>query len=76
MRWPRNQHRPEYDKRRHAPDHRVGRDRCCAYGGDRLFGQNVPYPGFGTAGGFMTSVLIIIILTSVLFIIFKRKGWL
>jgi magnesium transporter len=54
----------------------VGRDRCCAYGGDRLFGQNVPYPGFGTAGGFIASALIIIILASVLFIIFKRKGWL
>lgn len=55
----------------------MGRDRCCAYGGDRLFGQNVPYPGFGTAGGFIASALIIIIiLASVLFIIFKRKGWL
>jgi magnesium transporter len=37
-----------------------------------FFGQNVPYPGFGTAGGFMTSALIII-LASVLFIIFKRR---
>jgi hypothetical protein len=59
---------------RHAPDHRVGHDRCCAYGGDRLFGQNVPYPGFGTAGGVIASALIIIILALVLFIIFKRKG--
>ena len=41
-----------------------------------FFGQNVPYPGFGTAGGFMASALIIILLASVLFIIFKRKGWL
>jgi magnesium transporter len=41
-----------------------------------FFGQNVPYPGFGTAGGFIASALIIIILASVLFIIFKRKGWL
>ena len=41
-----------------------------------FFGQNVPYPGFGTAGGFIASAVIIIILAMVLFIIFKRKGWL
>jgi len=41
-----------------------------------FFGQNVPYPGFGTAGGFIASALIIIILALVLFFIFKRKGWL
>jgi magnesium transporter len=41
-----------------------------------FFGQNVPYPGFETTGGFIASMLIIIILAVVLFIIFKRKGWL
>ena len=41
-----------------------------------FFGQNVPYPGFGTTGGFLASMLIIIILAVVLFIVFKRKGWL
>ena len=41
-----------------------------------FFGQNVPYPGFETAGGFMASTLIIIIFALVLFILFKRKGWL
>jgi magnesium transporter len=41
-----------------------------------FFGQNVSYPGSGTTAGFITSTLIIIILASVLFITFKRKGWL
>jgi Mg2+ and Co2+ transporter CorA len=41
-----------------------------------FFGQNVPYPGFETAGGFIASTLIIIIFALVLFILFKRKGWL
>jgi Mg2+ and Co2+ transporter CorA len=41
-----------------------------------FFGQNVPYPGFETTGGFLASTLIIIILAVALFIIFKRKGWL
>jgi magnesium transporter len=41
-----------------------------------FFGQNVPYPGFENAGGFIASTLIIILLASVLFVIFKRKGWL
>jgi magnesium transporter len=41
-----------------------------------FFGQNVPYPGFGATGGFLASTLLIIILASVLFMIFKRKGWL
>ncbi len=41
-----------------------------------FFGQNVPYRGFETTGGFIASAVIIIILAAVLFIIFKRKGWL
>jgi hypothetical protein len=35
----------------------------------------VPYPG-ETAGGFIASTLIIIIFALILFILFKRKGWL
>ena len=41
-----------------------------------FFGQNVPYPGFDKSSGFIASTLIIIIFALVLFIIFKRKGWL
>ena len=40
------------------------------------FGQNVPYPGFGTTAGVIGSALMIIIFALVLFIVFKRKGWL
>jgi magnesium transporter len=36
----------------------------------------VPYPGFGTSAGVIASVLIIVILAAVLYIVFKRKGWL
>ena len=41
-----------------------------------FFGQNVPYPGFGTATGFLASLLIIVLLATVLYIVFKRKNWL
>jgi magnesium transporter len=41
-----------------------------------FFGQNVPYPGFGTTEGFIASMLTMIILAVVLFIVFKRKDWL
>jgi magnesium transporter len=41
-----------------------------------FFGQNVPYPGFGTTPGFIASVLIIVVLATVLYIVFKRKEWL
>ncbi len=41
-----------------------------------FFGQNVPYPGFDTTSGFVASTMIIITFASLLFIIFKRKGWL
>ena len=41
-----------------------------------FFGQNVPYPGFGTTAGVIASVLIIVVLATVLYIVFKRKEWL
>jgi magnesium transporter len=41
-----------------------------------FFGQNVPYPGFDTAGGFIASTLIIVVFSIVLFILFKRNKWL
>jgi magnesium transporter len=44
-------------------------------------GQNIPYPGFGSAGGVIASSTIIIIamamaMAMVLFIFFKRRRWL
>ena len=41
-----------------------------------FYGQNVPYPGFGAQGGFYTSSAIIVALSSVLYVTFKRKDWL
>ncbi len=41
-----------------------------------FFGQNVPYPGFGTASGVMASTLIITTLAVALYVFFKRKRWL
>jgi Mg2+ and Co2+ transporter CorA len=41
-----------------------------------FFGQNVPYPGFGTTAGFIASVVIMLVLAAVLYVVFKRKDWL
>jgi len=41
-----------------------------------FFGQNVPYPGFGETSGFAASMLIIVVLATVLYIVFKRNEWL
>jgi magnesium transporter len=41
-----------------------------------FYGQNVPYPGFGHASGFWASTLITLCLSGLLYLIFRRKGWL
>ena len=41
-----------------------------------FFGQNVPYPGYGTTAGVIASVLIIVVLATVLYVVFKRNEWL
>jgi len=41
-----------------------------------FFGQNVPYPGFATTGGFIASTLIIVVFSAILYILFKRNNWL
>ena len=40
------------------------------------FGQNVPYPGFGTSGGVIASTVIIVVLAAALFGFFKHNDWL
>jgi len=40
-----------------------------------FYGQNVPYPGFGHIGGFWMSTLMIVVLSGILFAVFKRKDW-
>jgi magnesium transporter len=41
-----------------------------------FYGQNVPYPGFGTMHGFWTSTGIMLGLSVFLYISFKRRDWL
>ncbi len=41
-----------------------------------FYGQNVPYPGFATHGGFLASTAVIILLSVMLYVIFKKKDWL
>ncbi len=40
------------------------------------FGQNIPFPGFGHASGFWTSVVVIVLSSVALYVLFKRKDWL
>lgn len=41
-----------------------------------FYGQNVPYPGFSQPSGFYASTLIIILLSGLLYWLFRRKDWL
>jgi Mg2+ and Co2+ transporter CorA len=41
-----------------------------------FFGQNVPYPGFGTKAGVIASVGIMLIMALILYITFRHKKWL
>jgi magnesium transporter len=41
-----------------------------------FFGQNVPYPGFGTKAGVLTSSALILALAAILFVFFRRRKWL
>jgi magnesium transporter len=41
-----------------------------------FYGQNVPYPGFARHTGFVTSTLLILVLSFGLWVAFKRKDWL
>ena len=40
-----------------------------------FYGQNVPYPGFGTEWGFLLSTGLTIVLSAVLYVSFKRRDW-
>ena len=41
-----------------------------------FYGQNVPYPGFAHASGFLTSTILIVVLSAALYLAFKRNDWL
>jgi magnesium transporter len=40
------------------------------------FGMNVPYPGFSQTGGFIASVVTIVLAGLILYLVFKRNDWL
>ena len=40
------------------------------------FGQNVPYPGFEHAAGLWMSIILIVGLSTALYVVFKRRDWL
>jgi magnesium transporter len=40
-----------------------------------FYGQNVPYPGFQQSWGFLTSVILMLVIAGGLYITFKRKNW-
>jgi magnesium transporter len=41
-----------------------------------FYGQNLPYPGFSDEAGFITSSILIVMLSSLLYVAFKRRDWL
>ncbi len=40
-----------------------------------FYGQNVPFPGFATEWGFAASTGLIVVLSAVLYVSFKRRDW-
>jgi magnesium transporter len=41
-----------------------------------FYGQNIPYPGFGQASGVWVSTLAILVISTTLYVLFKRRDWL
>ena len=41
-----------------------------------FYGQNLPYPGFARTSGFVMSCLLIVVISTALYVAFKRKDWL
>jgi magnesium transporter len=39
------------------------------------YGQNIPYPGFSQVSGVVTSALLSVITSVVLYVMFRRRGW-
>ncbi|WP_432829499.1 magnesium transporter CorA family protein [Dactylosporangium sp. CA-092794] len=40
------------------------------------YGQNIPFPGYEKLSGFLTSAVLIVLLSVVLYVTFKRRDWL
>jgi magnesium transporter len=41
-----------------------------------FYGQNVPYPGFAHHSGFISSIIVMVVLAGGLFLFLRRQGWL
>jgi magnesium transporter len=41
-----------------------------------FYGQNLPYPGNGAVWGVLCSTALIAVISTLLYVIFKRKDWL
>jgi magnesium transporter len=41
-----------------------------------FYGQNLPYPGFAQRSGLLTSSILIVVLSALLYLSFKRRDWL
>ena len=41
-----------------------------------FYGQNVPYPGYAQGSGFVTSFVLIVLLSGILYLTFRRHDWL
>jgi magnesium transporter len=41
-----------------------------------FYGQNLPYPGFARMSGLVASSVLIVIVSTALYVTFKRKDWL
>lgn len=41
-----------------------------------FYGQNIPYPGFGSTSGVWVSTLAILVISATLYALFKRRDWL
>jgi magnesium transporter len=41
-----------------------------------FYGQNVPYPGFGTHAGFASSLVVMVALAVGVYLLLRRRGWL
>ena len=40
-----------------------------------FYGQNIPYPGFGTHAGFWVSTAVMVVLSVLLYLVFRRRDW-
>ncbi len=40
------------------------------------YGQNIPYPGFGEAFGLAQSAVLVLFISVILYVVFRRKDWL